>query len=65
MAERGYRITICDIIDETTDWPRISPLSSSAFTSLAATALSPLSDEMRRLDRDLANTGHFLLASLP
>jgi|ERR1017187_1129445 hypothetical protein len=30
-----------------------------------AAALSPLSDEMQRLDRDLFNTGQFLLASLP
>jgi len=40
-------------------------LGGSLVCEAPATALSPLSDEMRRLDRDLANTGHFLLASLP
>jgi len=28
-------------------------------------ALSPLSDELQRLNRNLADTGQFLLASLP
>jgi len=40
-------------------------LGGSLMREAPAAAISPLSDEMARLDRDLASTEQFLLATLP
>jgi hypothetical protein len=40
-------------------------LGGSLMSQAPELALSPLSDEMQKLDRNLADTGKFLLASLP
>ena len=40
-------------------------LGGSMVREAPAAVLSPLSDELQRLDRDLLKTGQFLLASLP
>ena len=40
-------------------------LGGSLMREAPAVVLSPLSDEMQQLDRHLADTGQFLLASLP
>jgi hypothetical protein len=40
-------------------------LGGSLVSQAPELALSPLSDEMQKLDRNLADTGKFLLASLP